>query len=164
MPPESSIGILPDQAFGHVHEALVDRRDGPPVLVLGLLKPDFQVGDDVVVAGLTDLVANLLGLGTVDEVLPQPLDDLLEVVLEVLLGAVVVDQVLDDKTRKLIDTRVDGEPLVDDLATEYVFEACIHGSPSCYRSPAGTMPMMLSSLLSRRRRMREVSSWISTLP
>ena len=72
--------ILPDEALGHVHEALVDRPDGPPILVLGLLEADFQVGDDVVVAGLSDLVPNLLGLGPVDEVLPQPLDDLLEVV------------------------------------------------------------------------------------
>ena len=63
--------------------------------------------------------------------------DLLEVVLEVLLGAVVVDQVLDDETRELVDARVDGEPLVDDLATEDVFEPCVHGSPSCLPKPRG---------------------------
>ena len=118
--------VLPNEAFGNVDEALVDGRDGAPILVFGLLEPDFQVGDDFVVAGLPNLVTNLLGLGSVDEVLPQALDYLLQIVMKVLLAAVVVDQVFDDETRKLIDSRIDGESLVDDLAAEDVFEASIH--------------------------------------
>ena len=38
--------------------------------------------------------------------------------MEVLLGAVVVDQVLDDETGELIDAGVYGKPLVDDLASK----------------------------------------------
>ena len=76
-------------------------------------------------------MANLLGLGTVDEILTQPLDHLLEVVPEILLRAIVVDEILDDKAGKLVHTSVYGEPLVHDLPTECVFEPCVHGSPGC---------------------------------
>ncbi len=143
--------ILPNEALCHIHKALVDRSDGPPILVLRLLEPDFEIGDDVVIASLSNLVPNLLGLGPVDEVLPEPFDDLLQVFVEVLLSAVVVDEVLDDETWELIDARVHGEPLVDDLVSKDVSEACVHGSKS-------HRPMILSSLLSRRLRMRVVSS------
>ena len=71
-------------------------------------------------------MTNLLSLGAVNEVFPQALDYLLQIVMKVLLAAVVVDQVFDDETRKLIDSRIDGESLVDDLAAEDVFEASIH--------------------------------------
>jgi hypothetical protein len=77
--------------------------------------------------------------------------------LEVLFCAVVVDQVFDNETRELIDSSINRQPLVDDLASENVFEAFIRND-SFYRSPAGTIPMMLSSLLSSRRRMRVVSN------
>ena len=35
----------------------------------------------------------------------------------------------DDKTGELIDSRIDGEPLVHDLASKDLFEPCIHNEP-----------------------------------
>src|SRR5262249_54076625 len=151
--------VLAHETFGDVDKALIDGRDGAPILVLCFLEAHFQVGNDVMVARLPNLVPNLLGLRTVDEVLPEPLDDLLQVILGVFLGAVVVDQVLDHEAGKLIDTRVDGEPLVDNFASERLFESFVHST--LYRSSFGTMPMIESSLLSSRRRMRLVSKVIS---
>ncbi len=78
-------------------------------------------------AAFADLVPDLFGLGAVDEVFPQPPDHLLQIVLKIVFRAVVVDQVLDDKTREFVDARVDGQPFVDDLASKNVPEACVHG-------------------------------------
>ena len=111
MPPDRSIGYCRTRLSVTLTKLSLIAPMVPQYLSSVSCKPDFQVGDDAVVAGLPNLVADLLGLGPVDEVLPQPLDDLLQVFLEVLLGAVVVDQVLDDETRELIDARIDGEPL-----------------------------------------------------
>jgi hypothetical protein len=61
---------LPDEAFGNIHEALVDCPDGPPILVLCLLEANFEVGDYVVISSLSNLVPNLLRLSPMDEVLP----------------------------------------------------------------------------------------------
>src|SRR5262245_19269833 len=44
--------ILPNEAFSHVDEALVDCPDGPPIFVLGLVKTNLQIRDDVMVASL----------------------------------------------------------------------------------------------------------------
>src|SRR5262249_39068334 len=118
--------VLPNKTFGHVNEALVNRSDSSPILVFGLLEADLEIGNDIVIASLSNLVPNLLRLRPVDKVLPQPFNDLLQVVVEVLLGAVVVDQILNDKTGELIDNCVHGELLVDDLASKDVFEACVH--------------------------------------
>ena len=73
------------------------------------------------------LVADLLGLRPVNEVLPQPPDHLMQVLLEVLLGAVVVDQVLDHVAGELVHAGVDGQPFVDDLAPEDLFQLLVHG-------------------------------------
>src|SRR5205807_3486616 len=119
-------------------------------------------GDDTVVACLPDRVPNLLGLGAVNEALSQAADDPLEVLLEVLLGTVVVDEVLQDVARELVHAGPGCEPLVHDLAAEDPLEFEIHGRPP-QRRPLGTRPMMLSSRLSRRRRMRVASSLTSTV-
>jgi len=76
-------------------------------------------------------MADLLGLGTVNEILLQPPHHLLHVGMERLLGTIVVDQVFDDIARELVHAGIDGQGLVDDLALEHVFEFLIHAMPSC---------------------------------
>ena len=120
-------GVLPHQALADVDEALVDGRDRAPILVLGLQQADFQAGDDRVVAALPNAVADLLGLGSVNEVVAQPAHHLMEVFLEVLLGAVVVDQVLDHVPGELVHAGIDGQPFIDDLAPENLFQLLVHG-------------------------------------
>ena len=123
-------GVLPNDALGDVDEALVDRRDRPPVLVLGFHQACLKARDDRVTAVLADEMPNLFGLGTIDEGLLQPSNDLLHVLVERLFRAVVVDQVLKHVAGELIDARVDGVSLVDDLAFEDLLQLFVHLSAS----------------------------------
>ena len=126
IPPESSIGYCRTRLSVTFTKLSLIAEIVPQYLVFGLLEATFQAGDNVVISGLSDMVADLLGLGTVDEVFPQPFDNLAEILLKILLGTVVVDQVFDHEARELIDPSIDGEPLVDDFPPENVFEVCIH--------------------------------------
>jgi hypothetical protein len=46
--------------------------------------------------------------------------------MEGLFSTIVIDEVLEHVTRELVDTSVDGMCLVDDLASENVFEFSVH--------------------------------------
>jgi hypothetical protein len=74
----------------------------------------------------------------------------------VLFGAVIVDEVPYDIAGELIDAGVHRQPFIDDFSPEGSLELLVHDTR--YRSSLGTMPMMASSLLSSRRRMRLVSN------
>jgi len=79
-------------------------------------------------------MANLLGLSAVHERLFQPAHDLLHVLMEGLLSAVIVDQVFKHVTRELIHARVKREGLIDDLALKNILEFHVHQStPACVR-------------------------------
>ncbi len=91
MPPESSIGYWFTMLSERFTKFSLMAEIDPPVFVLRLDQPRFQAGDDRVVPVLADVVTDLLGLGTVDEILLQPPHHLLHVGVERLLGAVVVD-------------------------------------------------------------------------
>lgn len=68
------------------------------------------------------------GLCTVDEGRLKPLDDLLHVLVEGVLGAVVVDEVFQHVARELVYARIECMGLVDDFAFEDLFEVGIHHS------------------------------------
>jgi len=74
-----------------------------------------------VLAVFADIVPDAFGLCPVHIVLPKAPLDAFKVLLESLLGAVVIDEVLEHIARKLIHPGVEREPLVDDLARKDLF-------------------------------------------
>jgi len=88
-----------------------------------------------VLAVLADVVADALGLGAVDKVLAQSALDLGKVLVEGLLGALVVDEILQHIARKLVHAGVEGEAFIDNLAAEDVFEVEVHEGDSSVALP-----------------------------
>ncbi len=115
-------GILTDDALRYVYKILVDGGNRPPILVLRFYQSSLQTCDHGMAAVFPDVMPDFLSLRPVDESLFQPSDDLFHVLMEGILGAVVVDKVLQNIARKLVNTRVNRMSLVDDLASEDLFE------------------------------------------
>jgi hypothetical protein len=73
-----------------------------------------------------DIVPNLLALGPIDKCFLKPLYDLFHVLIERFFGAIVIDEVLDNVARELVNTGVDGVSFVDDLPFKNNFTLFIH--------------------------------------
>ena len=140
MPPDKSIGYCRTRLSVTLTKLSLIAAMVPQYLSSVSCKRISRLAIMLWLPGLPNLMADFLGLGPVNEVFSQPLDDLLQVFLKILLSAIVVDQVLNDVTRELIDPRVDGEPLVDDLASKQILEMCVHGSIHSIATRLGPCP------------------------
>src|SRR2546430_16413100 len=111
----------------------------------------------------SDIMSNLLALGTIDKCLLETLYDLFHVLKERFFRAVVIDEVLNNIARKFVNTSVDGVGFVNDLPLKNDFTLFIHLVNlafailiplSCYRMLFGVKPKILPSEVGTRRTTR----------
>ena len=106
IPPERSIGYWRMICSGILTNCSLIEPIVAQYLIFGFDQPGFEICDDGVMPTFPDEMSNLLGFCTMDKIFLQALDNIAHVLMERLFFAVIVDEVFEHVTGKLINAGI----------------------------------------------------------